>query len=110
MNMKAYCIFDVREIVDGAKLEAYTREVLATVQAHGGRYLNVGGNCRAVEGSWSPEFLVLIEFPGYEQARDWYESDEYAALKRLRRQGSRGDAVIIEPEASPLRDQLVGGD
>lgn len=110
MNMKAYCIFDVREIVDGEKLEAYTREVLATVQVHGGRYLSVGGNCRVLEGSWSPEFLVLIEFPGYEQARDWYESDAYAALKQLRQQGSRGDAVIIEPEASPLRDHLVGSD
>jgi uncharacterized protein (DUF1330 family) len=106
--MRAYCIFDVREIVDGEKLEAYSREVLASVQAHGGRYLSVGGKCHVAEGSWSPEFLVLIEFPGYEQARNWYESDEYAALKRLRQQGSRGDAVIIEPESSPLRDHLVG--
>ncbi|HKJ53017.1 MAG TPA: DUF1330 domain-containing protein [Gammaproteobacteria bacterium] len=108
--MKAYCIFDVREIVDGDKLEAYTRDVLATVQAHGGCYLSVGGNCRVLEGSWSPEFLVLIEFPGIEQARSWYESDDYAALKRLRQQGSRGDAVMIEPEESALRDHLVGGD
>jgi len=108
--MKAYCIFDVREIVDGDKLEAYTRDVLATVQAHGGRYLSVGGNCRVLEGSWSPKFLVLIEFPGFEQASAWYGSDEYAVLKRLRQQGSRGDAVIVEPETGALRDHLVGGD
>ena len=107
--MKAYCIFDVREIIDGDILEAYTRDVLATVQAHGGRYLSVGGNCRVLEGSWSPEFLVLIEFPDLEQARAWYDSDEYAGLKRLRQRGSRGDAVMIEPEASALRDRLVGG-
>ena len=108
MTMNAYCIFDLREIVDGEKLQAYSRDVLATVQAHGGRYLSVGGNCRVVEGSWSPEFLVLIEFPGFEQARAWYDSDDYAALKDLRRQGSRGDAVMIEPEAGPLRDYLIG--
>jgi len=106
--MKAYCIFDVREIIDPDKLELYTRDVLATVQAHGGRYLSVGGLCHLVEGDWSPSFPVLIEFPGIEQARNWYDSSEYRALRQLRLEGSRGNGVIIEPEAGGLRDQLVG--
>jgi len=106
--MKAYCIFDVREIVDPEKLQAYTQGVLQTVQAHGGRYLSVGGNCRVLEGDWSPNFPVLIEFPGSAQANAWYDSAEYGELKKLRLDGARGDAVIIEPEASDLRSHLVG--
>lgn len=106
--MKAYCIFDVREIIDPEKLQAYTQGVLQTVQAHGGRYLSVGGNCRVLEGDWSPIFPVLIEFPGSAQANAWYDSAEYRELKKLRLDGARGDAVIIEPEASELRGYLVG--
>jgi uncharacterized protein (DUF1330 family) len=106
--MKAYCIFDVREVIDPEGLERYTRGVLETVQAHGGRYLSVGGKCQVVEGDWSPGFLVLIEFPGIEQARAWYDSPQYAGLRQLRLESSRGDAVIVEPEAGALREQLVG--
>ena len=109
-DMKAYCIFDVREIVDAEKLERYTQAVLQTVQAHGGRYLNAGGNCRVVEGDWSPGFLVLIEFPNSAKANAWYDSAEYGELKKLRIDGARSDAVIVEPEASPLYEQLVISD
>lgn len=107
--MKAYCLFDVREILDAEKLERYTRDVRATVQAYDGRYLSVGGNCRVVEGDWSPNFPVLIEFPSTEKANAWYDSAEYSGLKRLRREASRGDGVIIEPQSSELREYLVGG-
>ena len=108
--MKAYCIFDVREIVDAEKLERYTQGVLQTVQAHGGRYLNVGGNCRVVEGDWTPNYPVLIEFPDSTRANAWYGSAAYGELKKLRIDGARSDAVIVEPEAGPLYDLLVTSD
>jgi len=107
--MKAYCLFDVREILDAEKLQRYTRGVLATVKAHGGRYLSVGGHCRVVEGDWTPNFPVLIEFNDAAGANAWYDSAEYGALKQLRLEASRGDGVIIEPQPSELRDQLVEG-
>lgn len=37
--MTAYCFFDVRELLDPQKLEAYKNGVLATVQQYDGRYL-----------------------------------------------------------------------
>lgn len=105
--MKAYCIFDVREIVDPEKLERYTQAVLQTVRAHGGRYLCVGGNCRVVEGDWTPNFPVLIEFPNSAKANAWYGSADYRKLKQLRIEGARSDAVIVEPQAGTLYEQLV---
>jgi uncharacterized protein (DUF1330 family) len=106
--MKAYCLFDVREVIDPEGLHRYTQGVLETVQAFGGRYLHVGGKCHVLEGGWAPEFLVLIEFPGIEEARAWYDSPQYADLRALRLGSSRGDGVIVEPEAGALRDHLVG--
>jgi uncharacterized protein (DUF1330 family) len=99
--MAAYCFFDVVEITDPEALEEYRRQVQGTFERHGGRYLLVGGDLEAVEGDWWPTFPVLIEFPGLEHARRWYDSDEYRELKRLRLSATRGHAVFMEglPEA-----------
>lgn len=72
--MKAYCIFDLREVLDADRLGRYSHGVLDTVRAHGGCYLEVGGSCEVVEGDWSPGFPVLLEFPGIVEARTWYGS------------------------------------
>ena len=94
--MAAYCIFDIRDIVDEAGLETYRDRVRATVERYGGRYLFVGGRFEVVEGGWRPTFPVLIEFPSLEQAHQWYGSEEYRELKELRLRALRSDAVFME--------------
>lgn len=94
--MTAYCFFDVREVLDPAILEAYTRKVLDTVKHYQGRYRVMGGTCDVIEGEWQPAFPVLIEFPNLSLARNWYYSEEYKELKALRLAGSRCDAVLME--------------
>jgi uncharacterized protein (DUF1330 family) len=96
MSMSAYCIFDIREIVDREKMAKYREGVAPTVERFGGRYLALGGPFDVVEGDWRPVFPVIIEFPSLEEAHRWYRSEEYAALLDLRLQGSRGTAVFIE--------------
>ena len=99
--------FDVREVIDAEKLDTYSRGVLDSVQAYGGRYLEVGGQCEVLEGDWSPRFPVLIEFPGFAEARASYDSEEYRDLKKLRLGGAKTDAVIIEAQQSDLRARLI---
>ncbi len=94
--MSAYYFLDVLEVTDRGKLEKYREGVLASVEQFGGRYLTVGGQTEVVEGNWRPAFPVLIEFPSLEQARGWYESEEYRDLKALRLAATRGNAVFIE--------------
>ena len=107
--MKTYCFFDVRTVIDPDKLLAYRKGVLATVRAHGGRYLFVGGSTELLEGAWKPTVPVLIEFPTLELAKAWYSSAEYAPLKALRLAGSQGDAVIIESAPSELVEAAASG-
>ena len=102
--MTAYCFFDVREVIDPAKLEEYTQRVLATVKQYQGRYRVLGGTCLSIEGNWKPAFPVLIEFPDIIMARNWYESGEYKDVKALRLEGSRCDAVIMESEPGEFID------
>lgn len=93
--MPAYCMFDVREIVDSEKMEAYRRRVSPTVERHGGRYVAIGGPFDVVEEGWSPVFPVVIEFPDLEAARRWYDSEDYRELKALRREAAKSGAVFI---------------
>lgn len=94
--MPAYCFFDVLSVTDPAALDQYREGVLATVEAHGGRYLTVGGEASVVEGDWKPTFPVLIEFPDMAQAHAWYEGNAYRDLRSLRLSATRGNAVFIE--------------
>jgi uncharacterized protein (DUF1330 family) len=96
--MSAYCFFDVLNITDPEKMNAYRDLVFANVKQHGGRYLVVGGQFDVVEGDWQPTFPVIIEFPSLEQAHAWYDSADYAELKALRLAASAANAVFIEGE------------
>ena len=94
--MPAYCFFDIVEIIDSEAVEEYRQRVRSTVERYGGHYVFVGGEFDTVEGDWQPTFPVLIEFPSLEQARHWYESDEYRELKELRQSATRSNAVFME--------------
>jgi uncharacterized protein (DUF1330 family) len=55
-----------------------------------------GGQVQTLEGDWKPKRVVVTEFPSVEQARRWYASEEYRALKALRLRTARGSVVLVE--------------
>jgi uncharacterized protein (DUF1330 family) len=93
--MSAFYIFDNREVQDPAALEAYKAAVAPITAAYGGRYRALSGDIDRTEGEWSPNYLVVIEFPTLEKAKAWYASPEYAPLKALRLKAVRCDAVLV---------------
>lgn len=94
--MSAYCIFDNIQLLDISKLNSYKQQVAEVVKKFNGRYIVLGGQQRVIEGSWTPTYLVIIEFPDYETANAWYDSEEYRDLKKLRLQGVLCNAVITD--------------
>jgi uncharacterized protein (DUF1330 family) len=93
--MAAYLIANV-DVKDAAAFEEYRKQVPATIAKHGGRYLVRGGRVERVEGTWNPKRLVVLEFPSIEQARRWYDSDDYRGPKALRMQCTVTDAIFVE--------------
>jgi uncharacterized protein (DUF1330 family) len=94
--MKGYCLFDNVQVRDIKKLEIYKQQAEKVVKMFGGHYIILGGQFLAVEGTWRPKFLVLIEFPSYEKTLQWYYSDEYTELKALRLSAAKSDSIIVE--------------
>lgn len=81
--MAAYVVFEI-QVQDPAAYAAYAAAAPATVQQYGGTYLVRGGKTEALEDGWQPSRFVLLEFPGVEQAKAWWNSPEYSAIKGMR--------------------------
>jgi uncharacterized protein (DUF1330 family) len=93
--MPAYVIADVT-VTDQATMEEYRKHVPATIAKYGGRFLVRGGAHERVEGGWTPNRLVVIEFPSREQARRWYDSEEYREPKAMRSRAGRTNLVLVD--------------
>jgi len=93
--MAAYVIGEI-EVTDQASYEDYRKQVLATVEKHGGRFIVRGGKVEALEGGWSPKRVVVLEFPSMQKLLTWYRSPEYAPLIKLRQKASRGKLIAVE--------------
>jgi uncharacterized protein (DUF1330 family) len=97
--MPGYVIAEV-EVTDPAGFEEYRKQVSATIEKYGGRYVVRGGACQQVEGDRAPGRMVVIEFASVEQARRWYDSEEYRGPKALRMKTARTRALIVEGVSS----------
>jgi uncharacterized protein (DUF1330 family) len=93
--MPAYLIADVT-VKDPDRYRDYVRQVPATLEPYGGRFIARGGAVDPLEGGWRPGRLVIIEFPSVERARAWYDSPEYASARQLRWDTSDGRLVIVD--------------
>ena len=93
--MPAYLFANV-EVTDPAGYEQYRQRVSATIEAFGGRYLVRGGATEVLEGDWSPNRLVILEFADMARLKAWYQSPEYQPLIELRQRTSASTLVAVE--------------
>ena len=93
--MAGYIIAEVL-VTDPERYEEYRRQVEGTIAAYGGKYLVRGGNAEALEGDPPRGRLVVLEFDTYEQAKAWYDSQEYAGPKALRQDTSTGRLILVD--------------
>ena len=93
--MPAYVVVNVR-VKDPVRYEDYKKMAPASIAQYGGRYIARGGAVHVMEGDWTPERLVLLEFPSVERAREWWGCAEYADAKALRNATSDTQLVITE--------------
>jgi uncharacterized protein (DUF1330 family) len=91
----AYVIAEI-EITNPDGYKEYTALVPATIQQYGGRFLVRGGRTEVLEGDWPARRRVIIEFPSFDAAKQWWDSPEYAKPKALRSANSKGRLVLIE--------------
>ena len=93
--MAAYVIVDI-QVTDPDSYEEYKKLAAPTVEAYGGSYVVRGGAAEALEGTWVPRRIVVLEFPTSERAREWWASDTYRPAKQLRHAAAQTEMVLVE--------------
>ncbi|HEV8229200.1 MAG TPA: DUF1330 domain-containing protein [Candidatus Limnocylindria bacterium] len=89
-------VIAIIEVTNPEGYKPYAQQVPAVIAKYGGRYLARGGRTEFREGQWPGTRTVIVEFPSLERALEWFDSPEYAPLKRLRQANSTGRFAFIE--------------
>ncbi len=90
-----YVIAQIK-VLDQDSYADYVKRVLPTIELFGGEFLVRGGKSESFEGKPPGDRNVIIRFPSYQAARDWYESDAYAPIRELRMAASTSVQTIVE--------------
>jgi uncharacterized protein (DUF1330 family) len=93
--MPAFVIADI-EVIDKERYERYKQLVPGTLEAFGGRFIARGGRVETLDGEWSPQRVVILEFPSVERAQAWMDSPEYAEAKAIRHATARSRIIAVE--------------
>ena len=97
--MKGYIVIDTA-IIDQDAFAEFAEQIHEAVAAHGGRFVVRGGQSETVEGDWTPQRLVIMEFASLEAARGFIGSAEYTGLDELRHRAVASSVVVVEGYAS----------
>ena len=93
--MAAYVLVDNR-IHNQEDFNEYIEKIPNVVAACGGRFLARGGAIRVVEGDYTPERVVVIEFGSLEQAETFVNSAEYIELSAIRNRSTKTSTIIVD--------------
>ena len=93
--MPGFAIFNI-DIKRPEEYKEYVEKVKPIAERYGGEYIIRGGESTIVEGSWAYPRTVVIKFPSYEKALEWYNSEEYKPIKQIRLDNSVANGIIIK--------------
>ena len=93
--MSGYAIFNI-EIKKPEEYKEYFEKVKPLAEKFGGDYIVRGGETKVLEGNWEYPRTVVIKFPSYEKALEWYNSEEYKPIKNIRLDNADSNGMIIE--------------
>ena len=95
MSAPGYVVAQI-SVTDPEAYPRYVAMVGPVVERFGGAFLVRGGRSESHEGEPPGSRTVVIRFPSYEAARNWYHSEEYAEAKAMRRAASTSVQTIVE--------------
>jgi uncharacterized protein (DUF1330 family) len=93
--MNAYLVLDLA-IHDFERFREYIATIPAFIKKHGGRYVVQGEVPTVMEGDWSPERLVVIEFPSRANAQDFLQDPAAQSLFALRHETTTSKLLLVD--------------
>ena len=92
-----YIILNMK-VVNPENYKEYLEKAPPTAKMFGGEYIVRGGDFELIEGNWEHPRTIVIKFPSYEKAQEWYKSEEYKPIKKIRLDNALSNGIIIKGE------------
>ncbi len=93
--MAAYLVVEA-VITDREKFMAYAQRVPELVARFRGEYIVLGGTQEALEGDWGDVRLVVHRWPDMASARRFWNSPDYAEVRKLREGAGEFRVMLLE--------------
>lgn len=115
--MPAYVIAHLQPAGPHPEIAEYIERIPATLEPFGGRFLVHVAQHEVKEGRW-PGSVVMIGFPGMEEARAWWDSPAYREIAPLRSRHIDGDLILVDgvapgydpaTTAAAMRETIAAG-
>jgi uncharacterized protein (DUF1330 family) len=91
----AYVIYQ-GEILDQQKYDEYKVKAAKSIVSAGGEFLVRGGEAHVFEGNGPTGPTVIAKFDSRQAAIDWYESDEYSDIRKIREGAARATMYVVD--------------
>ena len=84
------------DITNPEQFVEYAKRAPALIEKYGGRYRCMRGQVEQLEGKPDNRKIVVSEWPSMEAAQSFWNSDEYAELKKVREGAAEIDVHLVE--------------
>ena len=84
------------KITNPENYKEYKEKVTEVIKKFGGEYLARGGEHQVFEGEDNFPRIIILKFPSYKKALEWYNSEEYKPIKDIRLKNSIGSNIIVK--------------
>ena len=101
----AYLIYTCHEFRDKPGHVAYCEGVQDTLAGTGAQVLVAYTPFEVLEGDKEVKGVVVIKFPTYAAAKDWYDSDAYMAVRGRRIRNSY-TGILVEEGFTPVAERF----
>lgn len=92
---KAYLLVQA-DVTNPQQYGEYAKLSPAIIEKYGGRYLARAGRTATLEGAPARSRVVVIEFPSFERAQEFYRSAEYSAARKVRDGAGTAQFIVVE--------------
>ena len=93
--MKGYLIAQIN-VNNLENYQEYLKNVTPIAKKYGGEYIVRAGKFEIMEGNWPYKRNVVIKFPSLEKAKEFYNSEEYKPVRKIRIDNAENNLILIE--------------
>ena len=94
--MSAGYVIAQLKVTNSENYKVYVDKVTPLVNKFGREFLVRASEFKIFDGETNFTRIIILKFPTYEKALEWYNSEEYKPIKQIRLDNSEGTNIIVK--------------